>query len=109
MTQAGVLEPVFRRLKTSPLTLEQLWSDYASQWHLLGWSIEQVSLYLKCLPNIQINSQADGEIAFELADTASASSINLADELVALLIKVGRRSEERRVGKECRAGGARAE
>lgn len=77
-------------LRNSSCTLDQLWLDHAALWQQLGWRIEQLSLYLACLPGVRQCDLPTGEKAYELDGASNASNSNLADELVALLQKAGR-------------------
>ncbi|WP_434129837.1 hypothetical protein [Methylocaldum sp. GT1BB] len=90
MNPAHLLDTIQRTLTNGHCTLDQIWLDHAPIWQRLGWSREQVSLYLACLPGVRQCSMPTGEKAYELESSVNASSNKLADELVALLAKAGR-------------------
>lgn len=91
MNSLALLAAVQRTLKNGPpCTLEQLMSEHASLWQQLGWSAEQVSLWLACLPSTHRCVSATGEHSYAWASAANAFVPSLADELVALLHKTGR-------------------
>lgn len=77
-------------LSTGPATLEQLLADHAVQWHHLGWSAAQVSLWLACTPALRKCQLPSGEIAWGLDGGKLSAESTLSDELVALLQKAGR-------------------
>jgi hypothetical protein len=90
MTRFDLLGVVRRGMKSGPVTLDQLWVDHGTQWHQLGWSRAQLSLWLACTPSLQRCELPTGELAWSLnADPGHAAS-SLADEMVALLQKAGR-------------------
>jgi hypothetical protein len=90
MNPADLLMHIQRSLKAGPMTLEQLQFEHASFWNAHNWQLEQISLYLACLPSIQHITLANHEPAYALANPASVNALSLADELVALLEKSGR-------------------
>jgi hypothetical protein len=77
-------------MKTGPVTLDQLWADHTEQWHHLGWSRAQLRLWLACTPALQRCKLQSGEAAWVLNEGPSKATPSLADELVALLQRVGR-------------------
>lgn len=90
MSTADLLAVVRRSMKTGPVTLDQLWADHAAQWHHLGWSRAQLSLWLACTPALQRSELQSGEVAWSLNEEQGQARLSLADELVALLQKAGR-------------------
>jgi hypothetical protein len=90
MSTPDVLAAVRRSLKTGPVTLDQLWTDHATQWHQLGWDLAQLSLWLACTSALQRNELPSGVIAWSLNEGPGQATSSLADELVALLHKAGR-------------------
>ncbi len=77
-------------MKVGPVTLDQLWADHGTQWHQLGWSRAQLSLWLTCTPSLQRCELPSGEVAWSLKAGQGQVAPSLADELVALLHKAGR-------------------
>jgi hypothetical protein len=90
MNTPDLLAALRRSMKTGPVTLDQLWADHAEQWHHLGWSRSQLSLWLACTPALQRCELQSGEAAWKLNDGPSQATPSLADELVALLQKASR-------------------
>ena len=90
MSTPDLLAAVRRSMEGGPATLDQLWVDYAPQWHHLGWSPAQLSLWLACVSALQRCELPSGEVAWALNEGASLATPSLADELVALLQKAGR-------------------
>ncbi|XVN13467.1 hypothetical protein QZH46_18875 [Pseudomonas corrugata] len=90
MSTPDLLAAVRRSMEGGPATLDQLWVDYAPQWHHLGWSPAQLSLWLACVSVLQRCESPSGEVAWALNEGASLATPSLADELVALLQKAGR-------------------
>lgn len=90
MSTPDLLASVRRSVEGGPATLEQLWVDHAPQWHRLGWSPAQLSLWLACTPTLQRCELPSGEVAWALHDGAGQAAPSLTDELVALLQKAGR-------------------
>ncbi len=78
------------RTSTNPVTLDQLWVDHVAQWHDLGWSREQVSLWLASMPVLKCSKLPSGELAWFLDAALGLATLSLADEMVALLRKAGR-------------------
>ena len=90
MSAPDLLAAVRRSMKTGPVTLDQLWADHAAQWHHLGWSRAQLSLWLSCTPALQRCELPGGEAAWVLDKGQGQTTPSLADELVALLQRTGR-------------------
>jgi hypothetical protein len=90
MNSLALLAAVQRTLKNGPCTLDQLVSEHASLLQQLGWSAEQVSLWLACLPSAHRCVLATGEHGYAWASAVNMPVLSLADELVALLRKAGR-------------------
>ena len=90
MSNCELLDVVLRGMKTGPITLEQLWADLGTQWHQLGWSRAQLSLWLACTPSLQRCELPSGEAAWSLKAGQGQVAPSLADEMVALLHKAGR-------------------
>lgn len=90
MSHFDLLDVVRRGMKTGPVTLEQLWVDHVTQWHKLGWSRAQLSLWLACTPSMQRCELPSGEVAWSLNAGQDQTTPSLADEMVALLQKAGR-------------------
>lgn len=90
MSNFELLDVVRRGMKTGPITLEQLWADLGTQWHQLGWSRAQLSLWLACTPSLQRCELPSGEVAWSLKAGQGQVAPSLADEMVALLHKAGR-------------------
>jgi hypothetical protein len=90
MSTPDLLSVVRRSMKTGPVTLDQLWADHAAQWHQLGWSRAQLSLWLTCTPALHCCELQSGEAAWVLNEGPGQATPSLADELVALLQKAGR-------------------
>ncbi|EIU7109937.1 hypothetical protein FA516_28910 [Pseudomonas aeruginosa] len=90
MTHSDLLDVVRRGMKSGPVTLEQLWVDHGTQWHQLGWSRAQLSLWLACTPSLQRCELASGELAWSPNAGSGRAASSLADEMVALLQKAGR-------------------
>ncbi|MDD5267586.1 MAG: hypothetical protein PHO08_10720 [Methylococcales bacterium] len=90
MNQYAMLDAVQRSLKYGAITLDQVWSDHAQVWQLLGWNQSQVKLWLGCLPTIQVRAGSNSEQTYHLEATANTGETTLADEIVALLEKAGR-------------------
>ncbi|MDH1428197.1 hypothetical protein N5J23_17505 [Comamonas aquatica] len=90
MSNFELLDVVRRGMKTGPITLEQLWADLGTQWHQLGWSRAQLSLWLACTPSLQRCELPSGEAAWSLKAGQGQVAPSLADEMVALLHKAGR-------------------
>lgn len=85
------LMPLIKRsMASGPITLEQLWADLGTQWHQLGWSRAQLSLWLACTPSLQRCELPSGEAAWSLKAGQGQVAPSLADEMVALLHKAGR-------------------
>lgn len=76
--------------RSKPVSLDQLWVDYGSQWQQLDWNRAQLSLWLSCNPAFQRLELPNGEWAWGLNSEQKSGDHNLADELVALLQKAGR-------------------
>lgn len=77
-------------MKTGPVTLDQLWGDHAAQWHHLGWSRAQLSLWLACTPALKRTEEQNSEVTWALNEGPGQATSSLADEVVALLKKAGR-------------------
>lgn len=90
MSTPDLLAAARRSMKTGSATLDQLWADHAAQWHHLGWSRAQLSLWLACTPALQRCELPSGEMAWALNEGQGQTTHSLADELVALLQKAGR-------------------
>lgn len=90
MSNFDLLDVVRRGMKTGPVTLDQLWADLGTQWHQLGWSRAQLSLWLACTPSLQRCELPSGEVAWSLKAGQGQVAPSLADEIVALLHKAGR-------------------
>jgi hypothetical protein len=90
MNSFTLLAAVQRTLKNGPATLDQLVSEHAALWQQLGWSAEQVSLWLACLPSAHRCVLETGECGYAWAGAANTPVQSLANEIVALLCKVGR-------------------
>ena len=90
MSNFELLDVVRRGMKTGPVTLDQLWADLGAQWHQLGWSRAQLSLWLACTPSLQRCELPSGEAAWSLKAGQGQVAPSLADEMVALLHKAGR-------------------
>lgn len=90
MSNFDLLDVVRRGMKTGPVTLDQLWADLGTQWHQLGWSRAQLSLWLACTPSLQNCELPSGEVAWSLKAGQGQVAPSLADEMVALLHKAGR-------------------
>lgn len=90
MTRLDLLGVVQRRMKSDPVTLDQLWVDHNTQWHQLGWSRAQLSLWLACTPSLQRCELPSGELAWSFNAGPGHAAPSLADEMVALLQKAGR-------------------
>jgi len=90
MSTPDLLASIQRSIKTGPATLDQLWVDHGTQWHHLGWSRAQLSLWLACTPALQRCELPSGEVAWLLNAGQGQAMPNLADELLALLQKAGR-------------------
>lgn len=90
MSNFDLLDVVRRGMKTGPVTLDQLWADLGMQWHQLGWSRAQLSLWLACTPSLQRCELPSGEVAWSLKAGQGQVAPSLADEMVALLQKAGR-------------------
>lgn len=90
MSAPNLLTAVQESIKTGPVTLEQLWVDHGTQWHQLGWSRAQLSLWLACTPSLQRRELPSGELAWSLNAGQGRTTPSLADEMVALLHKAGR-------------------
>ncbi|RII75057.1 hypothetical protein [Pseudomonas monteilii] len=90
MSHSDLLDVVRRGMKSGPVTLEQLWVDNGTQWHQLGWSRAQLSLWLTCTPSLQRCELPSGELAWSLNAGLGHAAPSLADEMVALLQKAGR-------------------
>lgn len=89
MSHFDLLDDVRRSMKAGPVTLEQLWVDHGTQWHRLGWSRAQLSLWLACTLSLQRCELSSGEVAWSLHARQGQTTPNLADEMVALLQKAG--------------------
>lgn len=85
-----LLAVIRRSIKTGSVTLDQLWADHAAQWHHLGWSPAQLSLWLACTSALQRCELQSGEAAWVLNEGSGQATPSLADELVALLQRAGR-------------------
>ncbi len=90
MSHFDLLDVVRWGMKTDPVTLDQLWVDHGTQWHHLGWSRAQLSLWLACTPFLQRCELPRGEVAWSLNAGQGQAAPSLADEMVALLQKAGR-------------------
>ena len=90
MSNFDLLGAVRRGMKTGPVTLDQLWADLGTQWHQLGWSRAQLSLWLACTPSLQRCELPSGQVAWSLKGGQGQVAPSLADEMVALLHKAGR-------------------
>lgn len=90
MSTFDLLAAVRRSIKAGPGTLDQLWADHATQWHHLGWSRGQLSLWLACTPSLQRCELPSGEVAWSLNAGQGQAAPSLADEMVTLLQKGGR-------------------
>jgi hypothetical protein len=90
MSTFDLFAAVLRSLKPGPVTMDQLWTDHGSQWHHLGWSRAQLSLWLACTPSLQRCELPSGEVAWSLKAGQGQVAPSLADEMVALLQKTGR-------------------
>ena len=90
MKQYTMLDTVQRSLKNAAFTLDQVWSDHAQVWQQLGWNQSQVKLWLACLPEMKRETISEGTASYQLASNEPISNHNLADELVALLVKADR-------------------
>ena len=90
MNTPDLLAVIRRSINTGPVTLDQLWADHAAQWHHLGWSRAQLSLWLACTPALQRCELQNTEAAWVLNEGPGQATTSLADELVALLQKAER-------------------
>ena len=54
------LQALRKRLTAAPQTLEQISQGRALLWQELGWSTAQIRLWLRCLPDIQVD-ETDAE------------------------------------------------
>jgi hypothetical protein len=90
MSTLDLIAMVQRGMKTGPVTLDQLWVNHGTQWHHLGWSRAQLSLWLACTPTLQRFELPNGEVAWALNGGLDQTTPCLADEMVALLQKAGR-------------------
>ena len=90
MNTVDLIATVQRSMKTGAVTLDQLWTDHATQWHRLGWGRAQLSLWLACTPALRRCELPSGELAWAFNVGQSRATPSLADELVALLQKAGR-------------------
>lgn len=90
MNHFDLLDVVRRGMKSGPVTLDQLWVDHGTQWHQLGWSRAQLSLWLACMPSLERCELPGGELAWSVKAGQGHAVPNLADEMVALLLKAGR-------------------
>jgi hypothetical protein len=90
MNASGLMASVHSTLKRGDCTLDQLWVEHASLWSSFNWRMEQVSLWLACLPHVNRCTLPTGELGYALNIAAHTSAYNLADELVALLTQAGR-------------------
>lgn len=90
MSTLDLFAAVRRSMKTGPVTLDQLWTDHGSQWHHLGWSRAQLSLWLACTPSLQRCDLPSGAVAWSLKAAQGQVAPSLADEMVALLQNAGR-------------------
>jgi hypothetical protein len=90
MSTLDLIATVQRGMKTGPVTLDQLWADHGTQWHHLGWTRAQLSLWLACTPSLQRCELPSGEVAWSLKAGQGQAAPSLADEMVALLQKAGR-------------------
>ncbi|WP_332877479.1 hypothetical protein [Massilia sp. S19_KUP03_FR1] len=90
MSTLDLFAAVRRSMKTGPITLDQLWADHSTQWHHLGWSRAQLSLFLASTPSLQRCELPSGEVVWSLKAGQDQVTPSLADEMVALLQKAGR-------------------
>jgi len=90
MSNLDLFDVVRRSMNAGPATLEQVWADHGTQWHQLGWSRAQLSLWLACMPSLQRCELQSGEVAWSLKAGQGQVAPSLADEMVALLQKAGR-------------------
>lgn len=90
MNSPNLLSIVHPSLKNGPVTLEQLCSEYADWWQPRGWSAEQVSLWLACVPTVQRYELPSGEVAYTLDSSSVTAENSLADELVDMLKQADR-------------------
>lgn len=90
MSRLDLIATLQRCMKTGPVTLDQLWADHGTQWHQLGWSRAQLSLWLACTPSLQRCELPSSEVAWSLKAGQGQAAPSLADEMVALLQKAGR-------------------
>jgi len=90
MKTPDLLANVRRSMKNGPVRLDELWVDHATEWHHLGWSRTQLSLWLACTPSLQRCELPSGEAAWSLKAGQGQVVPSLADEMVVLLHKAGR-------------------
>lgn len=90
MNTIDVFQLILPSLKGGAVTSEQLWMEYGPQWHQLGWSRAQLSLWLACTPSLQRSEFPCDEVAWSLKAGQGQVAPSLADEMVALLQKAGR-------------------
>lgn len=90
MNTIDVWQLILPSVKAGPVTSEQLWMEYATQWHQLGWGPAQLRLWLACASALQHCALPSGEDAWALRETQGFAVPSLADEMVALLQKAGR-------------------
>lgn len=90
MNTTDVFQLILPSFKGGAVTSEQLWMEYGPQWHQLGWRRAQLSLWLACTPSLQRSEFPCGEVAWSLKAGQGQVAPSLADEMVALLQKVGR-------------------
>lgn len=90
MSTLDLIATIRHSMESGPVTLDQLWADHAVQWHHLGWSRAQLSLWLACVPALKRSESHSGEAAWVLNEGPDQATFSLGDELVALLQKAGR-------------------
>jgi hypothetical protein len=77
----AAINQIVSLVKSQPTSIESLWQNEQSTWHLLGWSKSQVSLWLASQPII--NQQAETNALYQ-------ATPDLAHHLVTLLTQAGK-------------------
>ena len=89
MSQTYELGRVKASLANETLSLNDIWLSQPSLWQELGWSKSQLSLWLHCLPEVDVKLVETSPV-FSLKTKAGGVQSNLSEEIAKVLQGTGK-------------------
>lgn len=86
----AALTSVRRQIDKGPITQDVLWMDHAHVWQKLGWTVEQMRLWVRCQTGIVMDDTDKLNPTFNQTGTNQGQTLNLSDEIYGVLAGTSR-------------------